>query len=94
MPKFDRRDCRYIALMPLVTMLTAGVVSAVAGLVLFFNLAPPRGEGACIAFDASMVAAGVALVSGILTAACALAHLRPRFEDDDDRIDSARPSAS
>jgi hypothetical protein len=41
-----------------------------------------------------MVAAGVALVSGILTATCALAHLRPRFEDDEDRIDSARPSAS
>jgi hypothetical protein len=83
MPEIDRRDIRYIALMPLVTMLTAGVVSTLAGLVLFFNITPPRGEGGCVAFDASMVAAVVALVSGLLTAACALAHLRPRDEDRD-----------
>jgi hypothetical protein len=93
MPKIDRRDCRYIALMPLVTMLTAGVVSALAGLVLFFNLTPPRGEGACFAFDASMVAAVVSLVSGLFTATCALAHLRPRVEDDDDQVDATRPTA-
>ncbi len=77
MPAIDRHDVRFIALMPLVTMLTAGVVSVLAGLVLFFNITPPRGEGACFAFDASMIASVVAVVAGLMTACCALAHLPP-----------------
>jgi hypothetical protein len=73
--KIDRADVRTIALMPLVTMLTAGVVAVLAGLVLFFNISPPRGESACFAFDASMIASVVAVVAGLMTACCALAHL-------------------
>lgn len=77
MPLPDRHDMRTIALMPLVTMLTAGVVSVLAGLVLFFNITPPRGESGCFAFDASIIAAVVAIVAGLMTACLALAHMPP-----------------
>jgi hypothetical protein len=80
MPRTDRIDVRTIALMPLLTLLTVGVVSVLAGAVLFTSLTAPRGDGGCVVFDATMVAAVVTIVSGLFTGMIALAHLR-RVDD-------------
>lgn len=74
MNAIHRHDVRHIALIPLVAMLTAGIVSALAGLILFFSLGALHGD-TCVQIDAAVIAAIVSLVSGIFTATCALAHL-------------------